>query len=135
MKNSTVCLAFFLLAAALLARAACPLDGTKWKLTEWTISSLDPKDLTITLNIAGGKLSGSGGVNSYGGNCEAKKNGSLTIEELSSTLMEGPEPAMRAEAAYFKLLGDARSYKIKGDTLTLYDANGNESLIFVRVKK
>ena len=39
---------------------------------------------------------------------------------------------MRAEGAYITLLQQARSYKPAGDTLTLYDANGNESLIFAR---
>ena len=39
---------------------------------------------------------------------------------------------MRAERAYLTLLTGARSYKHAGDTLTLFDANGNESLIFRR---
>jgi heat shock protein HslJ len=46
--------------------------------------------------------------------------------------MAGPEPAMRAEHAYLTLLQQARSYSISGRTLTLYDAHGNESLIFAR---
>jgi heat shock protein HslJ len=46
--------------------------------------------------------------------------------------MAGPELAMRAESAYDALLTAARSYKLAGDKLTLYDASGNESLIFRR---
>ena len=44
--------------------------------------------------------------------------------------MGGPEPAMRAESAYVTLRGQTGSYKVSGGVLTLYDANGNESLIF-----
>ena len=49
--------------------------------------------------------------------------------------MAGPPDAMRAEAAYMTLLGSAKWYKIMGDTLTLYDANRNEELIFARTAK
>ena len=46
----------------------------------------------------------------------------------------GALKAMRAEGAYITLLRQARSYKLAGDTLTLYGAHGNESLIFARAK-
>jgi heat shock protein HslJ len=42
---------------------------------------------------------------------------------------------MRAEQAYQTLLGQAKSYRLKSDTLTLSDANDNESLIFTRAAK
>ncbi len=44
--------------------------------------------------------------------------------------MAGPEPAMRAESAYMKLLTQARSYKLAAGTLTLYDQSGNATLVF-----
>ena len=37
---------------------------------------------------------------------------------------------MRAESAYLTLLSQAKSYKLDGRGLTLFDQNGNESLIF-----
>jgi hypothetical protein len=37
---------------------------------------------------------------------------------------------MRAEGAYLTLLSQAKSYKLGGVGLTLFDQNGNESLIF-----
>ena len=49
---------------------------------------------------------------------------------LVSTEMAGPEPAMRAEGAYLTLLGQARSYRVDAGRLTLFDGDGNESLIF-----
>ena len=45
-------------------------------------------------------------------------------------MMAGPEPDMRAEQAYLTLLSEAKSYELKGGGLTLFDENGNESLIF-----
>jgi heat shock protein HslJ len=44
--------------------------------------------------------------------------------------MAGPEPAMRAEGAYLTLLGQARAYRVEAGRLTLFDAGGNESLLF-----
>ena len=44
--------------------------------------------------------------------------------------MAGPEPDMRAEQNYLKLLAEAKQYAVDGETLTLSDANGNESLIY-----
>lgn len=106
------------------------LDGTNWKLTGWTLNSLNPADFTITAGFAAGKISGNSGVNSYSGPYAAGSDGSFSIGPLASTAMGGPEPAMRAESAYVTLLGQAASYKVSGSVLTLYDANGNESLIF-----
>ena len=122
----------FLLSSSVFGRD--PLEGTKWKLTGWTISSIDPKDVNITLNFSGGKVSGSGGVNSYGGSYEAKTDGSFSVGSISMTEMAGTELAMRAEAAFFRLLSQAKSFKVKGDALTLFDKNGNEQLIFKRDK-
>jgi heat shock protein HslJ len=45
-------------------------------------------------------------------------------------MMAGPEPGMRAEQAYLTLLSQAKSYALKGGGLTLFDENGNESMIF-----
>ncbi len=56
--------------------------------------------------------------------------GKLTTSEIGSTLMAGPEPAMRAEGIYFKLMGQVDAFSINGSTLTLLDASGNQLLIF-----
>ena len=60
---------------------------------------------------------------------------SFSLGPIASTEMAGPEPAMRAESAYQTLLGQARSCKMAADTLTLYDAGGNPSLIFASQNK
>lgn len=120
---------------ALLALIGCAperneLEGTQWRLTEWTLSSLDPREFGITAAFADGQISGDGGVNSYGGPYTPGSRQSFKVGSIASTEMAGPEPAMRAESAYLTLLGQARSYRVDAGRLTLFDAGGNESLIF-----
>jgi heat shock protein HslJ len=106
------------------------LEGTSWELTGWSISSQDPNDFTITAEFKDGRIGGTSAVNQYGGPYTTGDDGSFSVGELASTMMAGPEPDMQAEANYMALLAAARKYEIDGDTLTLFDAGGNESLIF-----
>jgi heat shock protein HslJ len=112
------------------ARVDSPLDGTRWRLSEWTLNSLDPTALKITAEFGDGRISGSSGVNTYGGPYRVGPRSAFSAGPLASTEMAGPEPAMRAEQAYLTLLGQVGSYKMTDGSLTLYDAGGNESLIF-----
>ena len=111
------------------------LDGSRWRLKSWTLDSLNPADFTITAEFADGRISGSSGVNTYGGPVKVGPGSAFSAGPLASTMMAGPEPAMRAESAYVTLLGQAKSFKVVSGTLTLYDANGNESLVFGAVDK
>jgi heat shock protein HslJ len=134
------CAAVVLVAVSLTALIGCsvgadPLNGTKWRLAGWTISSVDPATVTITAGFADGQISGGSGVNSYSGPYKAGPGDAFSTGQLAGTLMAGPEPAMRAETAYQTLLGQARSYKVAGDRLTLYDQGGNESLIFAAASR
>ena len=110
--------------------SAPSLEGTSWRLTGWSASSLDPADFTITAQFADGKIGGKSAVNTYGGPYEAGEDGSFSVGDLASTMMAGPEPDMRTETIYLQLLAEAKSYAVEGETLTLSDANGNESLIY-----
>ena len=114
--------------------SAPTLDGTSWRLTEWTLSSLDPNDFTISAQFADGKISGKSAVNNYSGAYTEGPGDVFAVGDLASTMMAGPEPDMRAETAYLKLLSEAKSYKLDGDGLTLFDQMGNESLIFTAEK-
>jgi heat shock protein HslJ len=126
------------LASALLAVAGCnlvpglgsPLEGTRWRLTGWSLSSLDPNQFTITASFKDGKIGGSAAVNTYGGDYSAGPGDAFSTGAMSMTEMAGPEPAMRAEGAYLTLLGQAKKFKLEKNVLHLYDANGNESLVF-----
>jgi putative lipoprotein len=134
-RSSNAIAAMLVVGGAVIALVGCSrgppaLDGTRWRLTEWTLSSLNPRDFDVTATFADGKISGHSGVNSYGGPYTLGSRQSFKVGSIASTEMAGPEPAMRAEGAYLTLLGQARSYRVDAGRLTLFDAGGNESLIF-----
>jgi heat shock protein HslJ len=127
-----------LILAAAMALAACmstgdPLQGTRWKLSGWTVSSIDPASLGITASFAEGAIAGNSAVNRYSGPYTTGSGNVFSVGPLAATRMAGPEPAMRAETAYLTLLGEARSYRLTtASQLTLFDSGGNASLIFDR---
>lgn len=132
--------AIALAAAAFVLLTGCPpaespMEKIDWRLVGWSVSSVDPADVEITAAFANGQLSGSGGINRYNGPYTLGPGNAFSTGPLAATKMAGPEPAMRAEAAYFALLGQAASYKSSKQRLTLYDKGGNESLIFAAVKQ
>jgi heat shock protein HslJ len=110
------------------------LDGTSWKLSGWSISSLNSSDFEITAAFSDGRISGKAAVNTYGGSYSAGAitdgKGEFSVGALALTKMAGPEPAMRAEYAFTELLSQVGKYSLADEILTLYDANGNELLIF-----
>lgn len=127
--------ALLLVALGLVALAACStaeksLDGTKWQLTGWTLSSANPADFVITAQFDGERISGNSGVNSYSGTFKLGPGDAFSVGPIAGTRMAGSEPAMRAESAFLTLLGEARSAKVAAGRLTLRDANGAESLLF-----
>ncbi len=107
-----------------------PLDGTAWRLDGWTLSSLYPGDFEITAAFGEGRVGGKAAVNIYSADYATGKNGSLSVGLIISTKMAGSGDAMRAESAYFELLGEVRGYRLADGRLTLLDAGGNEMLIF-----
>jgi heat shock protein HslJ len=132
-------LATVLLLAALFAIGSCAtttptapprLDDTSWRLAAWSISSMKSTDFEITARFGDGGVAGRSAVNTYRANVVLGPGNALAIGPIATTKMAGPEPAMRAEHAYLKLLADARSYRIDGNRLTLFDAGGNERLAF-----
>lgn len=112
-----------------------PFLGTEWKLTGWSVSSIDPASVTITVKFAENQVSGNSGVNSYSGPYTIGSGGKFSSGPFVSTKMAAlDESAMRAEQMYLTLLEQAKSYKVAGRQLTLLDAGGNPSLIFERQK-
>lgn len=109
------------------------LDGSSWTLVAWSASSADPAAFTITVEFDDGMIGGQAPVNSYGGGYSARGDGRIEIREIASTLMAGPEPAMRAEALYFELLGQVDRWRADGDTLTLSEGRA-ERLVFERAR-
>jgi len=114
------------------ATSAAALAGTSWHLTGWSVSSQDPNAFTITAEFKDGRIGGTSAVNQYGGPYTAGDDGSFSVGELVSTMMAGPEPDMKAEKTYLELLKAAGKFRVEGDTLTLADAQGNDSLVYTR---
>ncbi|MDY0087374.1 MAG: META domain-containing protein [Coriobacteriia bacterium] len=106
------------------------LDATSWRLKAWSVSSLSPSEYTITAQFDEGRISGTSGVNSYSGEYKTGSGGSFEVGDIAQTMMAGSDDAMRAESIYHELLSAASSYQLDQTTLTLFDADGNESLIF-----
>lgn len=139
-RLSTKLCAVILITVSVVALAGCrldggstrgdTLDGTRWRLTEWTLSSLNPADFMITMGFADGQVSGESGVNTYSGVYSSGPGDAFSVGQIAATKIGGPEPAMRAESAYLTLLGQAGSFTLSDGRLTLYDGGGNESLLF-----
>jgi heat shock protein HslJ len=131
-----------IVAVALLGTAGCAtsgsdthvLDGTAWRLTGWSLSSLTPSDFKITAQFADGRISGTSAVNVYSGPYRADSGGVFSVGDLAVSAMGATGPDGRAEHAYLTLLGEARSFKRSGGLLTLFDRQGHESLVFQATK-
>lgn len=106
------------------------LPGTKWRLTTWSASASDPSQFTITADFSESQISGTSAINSYGGSYETTADGAFSVGELQATEMAGSAEAMRVEALYFNLLGQALKYAATETTLTLKNGNNQDILIF-----
>jgi len=106
------------------------LEGTSWKLSAWAESFSWPADVTITAAFDASKVTGNSGVNSYFGEYKRDDDGAFSAGPIGSTMMAGPEAAMKAEQAYVQRLEAAESYAVNGSTLVLRDAGGKDSLTF-----
>jgi heat shock protein HslJ len=99
------------------------LAGKVWVLE--SLNNASPvENTTITAEFTpDGKVSGSGGCNSYSGGYRASAN-SIQFEPVASTMMACDQPIMDQEQAYFQALNAAKRFSIQGDQLTLSDTDG-----------
>ncbi len=113
------------------------LESGKWMLEsiteDGTVTGALP-DRAVTAIFDNGSLGGTGGCNSYSAAYEVSEDGGLKIEPPIQTLVYCmPEEIMDQESRYFSLLTDTAIFKIDGDTLTLFDADGVATLKFRRM--
>lgn len=106
------------------------LAGTQWRLTAWSVSSLNPAEFSITLDFGKSDISGRSAVNTYGGPYTVTRGGGFSVGEIHSTLMGASEESMRAESLYFELLAQVRKYSVTQTRLTLMNEGNQELLIF-----
>lgn len=131
-----------LMALALLAtscakaeeKAALALENTTWVLELYGESGklqsvLPDAEVTALFDSAKGQVTGSAGVNRYGGAYKLDGN-KLIISGIVLTAMAGPQPLMDQETEFLTLLQAAESYKIDGDKLTI--TCGGKVLIFTK---
>lgn len=106
-----------------------PLEG-RWQLdtfgTGESASSL-LADTAISAELAGGRISGKAGCNSYSADYSTS-GASITIGAIGSTKMACPGELMAQEQAFLTALAAATGYSIAGDQLTIAHPGGQ--LIF-----
>ncbi len=127
--------AVLLLAASLAALAGCsaargPLDGTRWRLAGWAVSSRPASSVTVTAQFADGRISGMCGPNTYSGPYKLGPGNAFAAGPIETPKTDGSESGPRPESAYLMLLGWVKSWKMDGGRLMLCDKGGHESLIF-----
>ncbi len=103
--------------------------GISWTLT--TLSGQPAlKVTTVTLNFVAGKVAGSDGCNNYNGSYTADGTNIKFSQPMAATMKACPEPIMKQATVYMQALGQAATYKVDAQQLTLLDASGKELATF-----
>jgi heat shock protein HslJ len=116
-------LATWLLPLAMSSGAAPGLEGKTWHLVSIGGVPAVPGS-QATIKFEAGKISGSTGVNQFGGAYRATGS-TITLEDIASTLMASTDPALNDQEQ--KLLGVLQrqlSYRVSGNQLELISAGG-----------
>ncbi len=133
-----VTLMFVLGALALTACATSgSLEGTLWQMTAYRnidgemIESLP--DVKTTAQFEDGSVGGNSGCNGYNGSyqIDGKK---ISFGPMMSTLMACPPPMMEQETGYMAALDMVDAFKVNGETLTMFDADGEVVMESVAVE-
>lgn len=90
--------------------------------------TLENSDITITFDNT--KIYGFSGVNRYFGAAKVQGN-NITIENVASTMMAGPQNKMEEESNYLKALAEMTSMTIGDKTITL-TGNGKTLKFFTK---
>jgi putative lipoprotein len=98
------------------AAASERLEGSEWGVTG--------EDKPFIQFGSNGRVSGSSGCNRFTGTYEITEDGSIKIGPIASTRMACPESAMAAEAKFFAMLDDVRSFERTQTSLALRSADG-----------
>lgn len=100
------------------------LTGKVWALTELAGQSILPDTGISATFTTDGALSGSSGCNQYNGTYTVSGSNMTINTPLATTMMACAQPVMDQESAYLKMLGEVKSFAVKGDQLTLNGADG-----------
>ena len=130
MKRSPVALVATVLVALVALLSGCGgddnapnaptmLQGT-WKLETLNGAKSDPA-VVSTLTMNDGKANGNAGVNTFNGSYSAPSDGVLTFGTLATTMMAGPDNAMKQEQDFLKALADTKKFTTEDGALVLMD--------------
>jgi heat shock protein HslJ len=114
---------FLTICTGVIILAACSSPGSSLTGKVWALTELKGAPLTAGVGISAqftsdGKVSGSAGCNRYTGTYTVSSN-SITFSSMATTMMMCDESVMAQESAYLSALGEAKTYTVKGDQLTL----------------
>ena len=102
-----------------------PLEKTYWKATlvgSTTVAAKDAQSEPHLVLGPAGRFAGSDGCNRLSGSYELKGE-TITFSKIAGTMMACPDTA-GTERAFKQALPNTRRWKITGDGLELYDADG-----------
>lgn len=126
-----------ILAAGLLALSCKPaaLNG-KWTITAVNGEAVKTVEKTpfLEFNEAENRIHGCFGVNTVNGSYAFGEDGKFSIDNLMMTMMAGVPQDMEVENKVRDAANTVVSAKIKGDRLSLLDADGKEVLTLVKEK-
>ncbi len=100
------------------------LQGTVWTLDQASMAALAsdvPSGATVTLAFSDHDAHGTSACNSYSGGYQASDDGSLSFDQLASTMMACDAPLMTLETAYLKALEGLTTFSIDGDLVLTGD--------------
>jgi len=106
------------------------LTGQVWGLTELAGKTLVSDSGISAQFTADGKVSGSAGCNQYAGSYTVSGDSIQISVPLAATMMACAPDVMLQENAYLKALGEARTYAVSKDQLTLTGPEGNDLLAY-----
>lgn len=134
------CGVFFLLVLAVISLAGCSALGSEGSISGpiWLLADLNGEPVQTGTVITAeftedGRVSGSGGCNSYNTTYELSRDNIEFGEQIATTLMACPDPVMEQERAYLEALSNTNQFEITGDELVLYNDDGVELARFVAV--
>jgi heat shock protein HslJ len=104
--------------------ATASLENTYWKLVSLGKTNIPnlPREAQIVLNPNMQRVAGSGGCNRITGSYEVSGN-QIRFNQMASTMMACPE-GMDTEKNFMNALNQAKTWKISGERLELFGANG-----------
>ena len=119
------------------AAAGTSIENTHWKLTVLGAAPVsadsEQREAFFILDPEQHRVSGSGGCNRLMGSYELSGD-QLKFGQMAGTMMMCPQ-GMDIEQAFLKSLGQVSKWKITGQSLELFDADGKVLAQFTAVQK